>query len=116
MVADRTGDLKMELTQEFLGQMLGTRRSSVTIAASSLQRSGFLDYRRRIIQILDRERLQDAACECYPITRRLFDHLYRNQATPPLVSVPAPSHPVLHGSSHLKQDHGNAGALQSVER
>lgn len=106
----------MELTQEFLGQMLGTRRSSVTIAASSLQRSGFLDYRRRIIQILDRERLQDAACECYPITRRLFDHLYRNQATPPLVSVPAPSHPVLHGSSHLKQDHGNAGALQSVER
>jgi CRP-like cAMP-binding protein len=77
MVADRTGDLKMELTQEFLGEMLGTRRSSVTIAASSLQRSGFIDYRRGHIEILNRERLEDAACECYPITRRLYDGLYR---------------------------------------
>lgn len=77
MVADRTGELKFELTQEFLGEMLGTRRSSVTIAASSLQRSGFIDYKRGHINILDRDRLEDAACECYPITRRLFDNLYR---------------------------------------
>ncbi|MGI4827305.1 MAG: Crp/Fnr family transcriptional regulator [Janthinobacterium lividum] len=77
MVADRTGELQMELTQEFLGEMLGTRRSSVTIAASSLQRSGLINYRRGHIEILDRPRLEDAACECYPITRRLFDNLYR---------------------------------------
>lgn len=77
MVADKTGDLRMELTQAFLGEMLGTRRSSVTIAASSLQRSGFIDYRRGHIEILDRERLEDAACECYPLTRRLLDNLYR---------------------------------------
>ena len=77
MVADRTGDLEFELTQEFLGDMLGSRRSSVTIAASSLQRSGFIEYRRGHIRILDRERLEDASCECYPVTRRLFDNLYR---------------------------------------
>ncbi|MGI4826995.1 MAG: Crp/Fnr family transcriptional regulator [Janthinobacterium lividum] len=77
MVADKTGELGMELTQEFLGEMLGTRRSSVTIAASSLQRSGLINYRRGHIEILDRQRLEDAACECYPITRRLFDNLYR---------------------------------------
>ena len=77
MVADRTGSLEMELTQEFLGEMLGTRRSSVTIAASSLQRSGFIDYRRGHITILSRERLEEAACECYPVTRRLFDNIYK---------------------------------------
>jgi CRP-like cAMP-binding protein len=76
MVADKTGTLKLELTQEFLSEMLGARRSSVTIAASSLQRSGFIEYRRGHIDILDRERLKDAACECYPITRRLLDNLY----------------------------------------
>ncbi len=77
VVADRTGELKMELTQEFLGEMLGARRSSVTIAAGALQRSGLIDYRRGHIEILDRERLEDAACQCYPTTRRLFDNLYR---------------------------------------
>ncbi len=77
MVADRIGSLEMELTQEFLGEMLGTRRSSVTIAASTLQRSGIIDYRRGRIQILDRERLEEASCECYPLTRRLFTNLYQ---------------------------------------
>ena len=77
MVADRTGDLKMDLTQQFLSEMLGARRSSVTIAASSLQRSGFIEYERGHIEILHRERLEDAACECYPLARRLLGNLYR---------------------------------------
>ncbi len=77
MVADRIGDLSIELTQEFLGEMLGARRSSVTIAAGTLQRSGLIDYRRGHITILNRERLEDAACECYPVTQRLFANLYR---------------------------------------
>lgn len=77
MVADRTGEPGMELTQEFLSEMLGTRRSSVTIAAGTLERSGLIAYQRGHIEILHRERLEDAACECYPITRRLFDNLYR---------------------------------------
>ena len=77
MVADRIGDLTMDLTQEFLSEMLGVRRSSVTLAAGVLQRSGLINYRRGHIDILDRERLEEAACECYPVTRRLFENLYR---------------------------------------
>lgn len=77
MVADRTGDLTIELSQEFLGEMLGARRSSVTVAAGALQRSGMIEYHRRVIRILDRERLEEAACECYPITRRLLTNLYK---------------------------------------
>ena len=77
MVADRTGDLEFQLTQEFLGEMLGTRRSTVTIAAGALQRSGMIEYRRGRIKILDPDNLREAACECYAVTRRLYEQLYR---------------------------------------
>ncbi len=84
MVADRTGDLAMVLTQELLAEILRTRRSNVTISASALQRSGFIDYKRGHIEILDRERMVDAACERYPITRRLLVSLsLLNHATFP---------------------------------
>lgn len=77
MVQDRIGDSRMELTQEFLGQMLGTRRSSVSLAAGALQRVGLIDYRRGDIRIEDRERLEDAACECYPVIEKLLKGLYQ---------------------------------------
>jgi hypothetical protein len=54
-----------------------TRRTSVTLAASSLQQSGLIQYRRGHIRILDQERLQSAACECYPIVRELVDGHHR---------------------------------------
>ncbi|HEY2473104.1 MAG TPA: Crp/Fnr family transcriptional regulator [Terracidiphilus sp.] len=73
MVQDRVESPKFELTQEFLAGMLGTRRTSVTLAAGSLQRSGLIEYRRGHIHILDRARLQSAACECYPVVRDLID-------------------------------------------
>ncbi len=53
------------LTQEFLAQMLGTRRPTVTVAAAALQRAGVITYRRGAVTILDRSALEDAACECY---------------------------------------------------
>jgi CRP-like cAMP-binding protein len=71
MVEDRVENPRFELTQEFLAEMLGTRRTSVTLAAGSLQRSGLIEYRRGHINILDREKLEGAACECYPIVRAL---------------------------------------------
>lgn len=80
MVADRLGSSDIPLTQEFLGQMLGTRRSTVTVAAGILQRSGLIEYRRGHVKILDRQALEGAACECYAITRRLFHNLFRNPA------------------------------------
>jgi CRP-like cAMP-binding protein len=62
---DLMGSDEFNLTQEFLGQMLGVRRSSVSITAGILQRAGLIQYRRGRIRIDDVESLQEAACECY---------------------------------------------------
>jgi CRP-like cAMP-binding protein len=77
MVSDRLGSPEMHLTQEFLADMIGARRSTVTLAAGSLQRSGVIEYRRGKIRIVDRESLEDAACECFAVTKRLLENLYR---------------------------------------
>src|SRR5262245_48713266 len=58
------------LTQELLGQMLGVRRTTVTIAARLLQSAGLIRYRRGHIQILDRGALEEIACECYAVVRQ----------------------------------------------
>ncbi|MGH9919744.1 MAG: Crp/Fnr family transcriptional regulator, partial [Nitrososphaerales archaeon] len=76
MVSDRIGASEMHLTQEFLAEMIGARRSTVTITAGTLQRSGIIEYRRGTIRIVDREQLEDAACECYAVTQRLLKNLY----------------------------------------
>jgi len=62
---DRTGSDHLNLTHEFLAQMLGTRRSTVTLAAGILQRSGLIEYSRGHVTILDGKGLEKAACECY---------------------------------------------------
>ena len=76
MVSDRLESEELTITQEFLGQMLGTRRSSVTVSAGTLQRAGLIDYHRGYVRILDRDRLEDAASECYPTIHRLNRNLY----------------------------------------
>jgi CRP-like cAMP-binding protein len=70
MSADRVGSNSLPLTQEFLGQMLGTRRSSVTVAAGILQRAGIIAYTRGDVKIVDRRKLEEAACECYAIMQQ----------------------------------------------
>jgi CRP-like cAMP-binding protein len=67
MTQDRVRLEVLPLTHDLLAAMLGTRRSSVTVAAGILQRAGIIDYRRGKVHILDRQRLEDAACECYPV-------------------------------------------------
>ncbi len=62
------------LTQEFLSQMIGAPRTSVTMIARSLQASGLIRYRRGKIQILDSEGLATASCECYTTIRDEIDH------------------------------------------
>ena len=76
MVRDRLDSERFDLTQEFLAEMLGARRTSVTLAAGTLQRSGLIEYHRGHIHIVDKEGLESAACECYPIVRNLVSHLY----------------------------------------
>jgi CRP-like cAMP-binding protein len=65
MTQDRIGSETLQLTQEFLSQMLGTRRSSVTVSAGALQKAGLIQYTRGNVRILNRRRLQAAACDCY---------------------------------------------------
>jgi CRP-like cAMP-binding protein len=80
MVQDRLESERFYLTQEFLAEMLGARRTSVTLVAGNLQRLGLIEYTRGHIRIVDRETLQHVACECYPIVRDLVRGLYRSQA------------------------------------
>jgi CRP-like cAMP-binding protein len=67
MCSDRVSSNDLALTQEFLGQMLGTRRSSVTVAAGILQEAGIITTARGDVKIVNRKKLEDAACECYGI-------------------------------------------------
>ena len=74
MVQDLLECERFYLTQEFLSEMLGTRRTSVSGAAAELQQRGWIEYRRGNIRIVDRRGLEAAACECYPIVRDLSAH------------------------------------------
>jgi CRP-like cAMP-binding protein len=75
MVHDRVQGDTLRLTQEFLGQMLGVQRTTVTLIASALQKAGLIKYRRGRIDVLNREALEEAACECYAINRKHFERL-----------------------------------------
>jgi CRP-like cAMP-binding protein len=84
MAQDRTGTEVLDFTQEFLAMMLGARRTTVTVIAGELQRRGLIEYRRGKVTILDRASLEEAACDCYQITKALYAGLYR---TPLAVAV-----------------------------
>ena len=73
--SDRTESESLQLTQEFLAQMLGSRRSTVTVAAGQLQREGLIVYTRGKVRIVDRPGLEAKACECYHIVRGTYDRL-----------------------------------------
>jgi CRP-like cAMP-binding protein len=68
----------LPFTQEFLGEMLGVRRTSVSVVAHTLQQAGFLKYARGRIQIADLEGLRQAACECYHTVSQYYDTLLGN--------------------------------------
>ena len=70
MSHDRIGGDVMPLTQEFLGQMLGTRRSSVSTAANILQKAGMIRYTRGNVTIVNKAKLIEAACDCYEIIKK----------------------------------------------
>ncbi len=74
---DLSGSDKLELTQEFLAQMLGVQRSSVSIVANTLQQAGLIRYRRGRIEITNLAGLQDACCECYGVVKAHYDRLLK---------------------------------------
>ncbi len=75
MTHDRVGQDQFHLTQEFLAQMLGVRRPSVTVAAGMLEKSGLITYQRGHITIPNRAGLEAASCECYHIVRQEYEKL-----------------------------------------
>lgn len=72
---DRTGSDELPLTHEFLAEMLGVRRQTVSLAAAALQRAGLIEYRRASVQVVDRPGLEAVSCECYGVMRRFEEEL-----------------------------------------
>jgi len=83
MTRDRMPSGDFLLTQEFLGMMLGVRRTTVTDVMGALQKAGLVRYRRGHVTILDHDALQQRACECYQISRMEFDRLLGDTAVAP---------------------------------
>lgn len=81
MVRDRIMSDSFVITQDCLAQMLGTRRTAVSLAAGKLQQAGMIEYRRAHIRILDGPKLGKLACECYPIARDLIANLHAPSKT-----------------------------------
>lgn len=79
---DRISTDSVALTQEFLADMLGVQRTTVTAVARALQDKGLIRYRRGIVDIVDREGLSQAACECYDVIRRNYERLLPSPPTP----------------------------------
>lgn len=72
---DRVGSDEFPLTQEFMAQMLGVHRPTVSETAQRIQAMGLIRYSRGVITIADRGALEQLACECYRIIRAEFDAL-----------------------------------------
>jgi CRP-like cAMP-binding protein len=75
MTHDRVKGDEFHLTQEFLADMLGVHRPSVSLAASSFQQDGMIKYSRGKMSIVDRKGLEETSCECYSIVKNQFERI-----------------------------------------
>ncbi|MGA9994697.1 MAG: Crp/Fnr family transcriptional regulator, partial [Pyrinomonadaceae bacterium] len=75
MCHERIGSDELKLTQEFISEMLGTRRATVSLAASALQTEGLIHYHRGHIKIIDRQALEAFSCECFRTVKEVVDGL-----------------------------------------
>jgi CRP-like cAMP-binding protein len=70
---DRVEGDEFELTQDFLSRMLGVRRAGVSVAANEFRQWRLIEYKRGVVHVLDREGLEQRACECYEIVKQEYD-------------------------------------------
>jgi CRP-like cAMP-binding protein len=82
MSHDRVGSDEFMITQEFLGQMLAARRSTVSVSAGILQRAGLIRYVRGHVTIVDRAGLEAVSCECYSVIKTELDRVVRRPSRP----------------------------------
>ena len=80
MAQDRMESAEFPLTQEFVAMMLGATRPTVTVVAGSLQRAGLISYRRGLVRVLNRKKLELASCECYSTATKLLAAAIRRPA------------------------------------
>jgi CRP-like cAMP-binding protein len=78
-LSDRVESDQVLVTQEYMAEMLGARRSTVTVSAGALQERGLITYSRGKINILDRPRTIEAACECYTIVDAAYRRIWNEQ-------------------------------------
>jgi len=72
---DLTQSDQLTITQDYLAHLIGVRRTTVSLIAGNLQRSGLIRYRRANIKLLEIEALQDGSCECYQRVRNQYQDL-----------------------------------------
>jgi CRP-like cAMP-binding protein len=72
MMDDRAGGENLSFTHEFLSQILGVNRKTITLAARAMQKAGLIEYERGTIQVLDRHGLEQGSCECYEAVNARF--------------------------------------------
>jgi CRP-like cAMP-binding protein len=77
MAHDQSGKEEFVLTHESLSECLGVRRQTVSLIAGVLQKAGLITYRRGVLQVVDREGLESASCECYTVLKQLYDRIVR---------------------------------------
>ena len=81
---DLSGGVKLLLTQEAMAQMIGARRNSVSLVASTLQQANYIHYSRGHIEILNLEGLRKTACECYSSVKAHYERLLLQPPAPQL--------------------------------
>jgi CRP-like cAMP-binding protein len=79
MMRDYSESNTLQLTHEMVAGMIGTRRAGVSMATRALRERGLIDNARGMIEIVNGQALEDAACECYPIIRAEFAGLHNSQ-------------------------------------
>lgn len=104
MTHDRVGRDDFTLTQDFLSQMLGVRRATVSEIAAEVQKQGIIAYTRGHMTIVDRERLEALSCECYPIIRAEFERLLGRPRGNPRLHMRAPMPPLSEGGKSTAGD------------
>jgi CRP-like cAMP-binding protein len=86
-IHDRIDDNAIPLTQEALSELLGVRRTTVTLVVRRLRSSGAVRSSRRGLVEIDRPRLEEAACECYEVMRREFEQIFPLDITKPRIKA-----------------------------
>lgn len=108
MIDDRMESDEFFLTHEVIAEMLGARRAGITVAAGKLRQGGAISYMRGHIHILDRNRLETLACECYRAIKSEFERLLDISAESALARFPASIHWATSGvSAGLNQGRGS---------